>query len=103
MVRCMYILKMSRRRGALPYIPLGPPHSFLRTDAEALVPGQPADIAFSLFPTSVVLRKGHSIRVAIAGADASMFRRYPAEDTPTLTVFRQKDRFSYVELPIAKR
>jgi putative CocE/NonD family hydrolase len=87
----------------LPYIPLGPPHSFLRTDAESLVPGQPVDIAFSLFPTSVVLRKDHSIRVAIAGADSSMFRRYSAGDTPTLTVFRQKDHFSYVELPIGKR
>jgi len=87
----------------LPYIPLGPPHSFLRTDAEPLVPGQPSDIAFSLFPTSVVLRKGHSIRVAIAGADASMFRRYPAKGAPTLTVFRQPDRLSYVDLPIAKR
>jgi putative CocE/NonD family hydrolase len=90
-------------QGPLPYIPLGPPHSFLRTDAEPLVPGQPSDIAFSLFPTSVVLRKGHSIRVAIAGADASMFRRYPAKGAPTLTVFRQPDRLSYVELPIAKR
>ena len=87
----------------LPYVLLGPQHSFLRTDAEPLVPGEPSDIAFSLFPTSVLLLKGHSIRVAIGGADASMFRRYPAEDTPTLTVFRQKDRFSYVELPIAKR
>ena len=87
----------------LPYIPLGPAHSFLRTDAEPLLPGQPAEVAFSLFPTSVVLRKGHSIRVAIAGADASMFRRYPAEGIPTLTVFRQKDRLSYVELPIRDR
>jgi uncharacterized protein len=84
----------------LPYIPLGPPHSFLRPDAEPLVPGQSAEIALSLLPTSIVLGKGHSIRVAIAGADASMFRRYPAEGAPTLTVYRQKDRLSYVDLTI---
>jgi putative CocE/NonD family hydrolase len=86
-----------------PYVPLGPAHTFRRTDAEPLIPGRPVEVAFSLFPTSVVLRKGHSVRVAVAGADASMFRRYPAEGIPTLTVFRQKDRLSYVELPIRKR
>ena len=87
----------------LPYVPLGPRHSFLRTDAEPLVPGRPAEVAFSLFPTSVVLNKRHRIRLAIAGADTSMFQRYPAEGTPTMTVFRQKDRASYVELPIGNR
>jgi len=89
--------------GPLPYIPLGPQHSFLRTDAQPLGPGQPTEVAFSLFPTSVVLNKGHRIRLAIAGADTSMFQHYPAEGTPTLTVFRQKDRASYLELPVINR
>src|SRR5262249_14603964 len=94
-------LKIANR--PLPYIPLGPRHSFLRTDAAPLVPGQPTEVAFSLFPTSVVLSKGHRIRLAIAGADSSMFQRYPTRGTPTLTVYRQKDRPSYVELPIRSR
>jgi putative CocE/NonD family hydrolase len=87
----------------LPYIPLGPRHSFLRTDAEVLIPGQPAEIAFSLFSTSVVLGKGHSIRLAIAGADSSMFQRYPAQGSPVLTVYRQRDQTSYLELPVRNR
>jgi putative CocE/NonD family hydrolase len=84
---------------SLPYEPLGPAHSFLRADAEPLTPGEPATIRFSFFPTSVLLRKAHSIRLALAGADASLFQRYPAEGTPTWNVYREAQRASFVELP----
>jgi putative CocE/NonD family hydrolase len=85
---------------SLPYEPLGPAHSFLRKDAEPLVPGQPARIRFSLYATSVLLRKDHRIRVSLAGADAGVFRRYPAEGTPTWTVYREAQRASFLELPV---
>jgi uncharacterized protein len=65
------------------YEPLGPADSFLRADAEPMKLGEVATIRFSLFLTSVLLRKGHSIRIALAGADASLFQRYPATGTPT--------------------
>ncbi|MGD0008936.1 MAG: CocE/NonD family hydrolase C-terminal non-catalytic domain-containing protein [Terriglobia bacterium] len=52
-----------------------------------------------MFPTSVLLRKGHSIRLALAGADASLFQRFPAEGTPTWNVYREAQRASFVELP----
>jgi predicted acyl esterase len=41
-----------------------------------------------MYPTSVLLRKGHRIRVALAGADASLFEGWPAEGTPKLTISR---------------
>jgi hypothetical protein len=85
----------------LPFAPLGPAHSFLRADAEPMIPGQPATIRFSMFPTSVMLRKGHSIRIALAGADAGLFQRYPAEGTPQWTVYRESGRASFGELPVA--
>ncbi|MGA7930117.1 MAG: CocE/NonD family hydrolase [Candidatus Sulfotelmatobacter sp.] len=85
---------------SLPYEPLGPAHSFLRKDAEPLTPGEAARIRFALYPTSVLLRKGHRIRVALAGADASAFQRYPAEGTPTWTVYREAQRASSIELPV---
>jgi putative CocE/NonD family hydrolase len=75
---------------SLPYVPLGPAHSFLRADTEPLIPGEPATVRFSLFPTSIVLRKGHRIRVALAGADASLFERIPAAGTPTWTIYRDQ-------------
>jgi uncharacterized protein len=88
---------------SLPYEPLGPAHSFLRADAEPMKPSEVATIRFALFPTSVLLRKGHSIRVALAGADASLFQRYPATGTPTWTVYRETGRSSFLELPVKDR
>jgi putative CocE/NonD family hydrolase len=87
---------------SLPYEPLGPAHSFLRADAEPLVPGKPTTIRFSLYATSVLIRKSHRIRVALAGADADVFKRYPAEGTPTWHVYREAARASFVELPTRK-
>ena len=40
------------------------------------------------------------IRVALAGADASLFERYQAEGTPKLTVYREAQRASYLDLPV---
>ena len=85
---------------SLSYEPLGPPHSFLRKDAEPLVPGQPTRIRFSLYATSVLLSRGHRVRVALAGADADVYQRYPAEGTPTWTVFREAQRASFIDLPV---
>jgi putative CocE/NonD family hydrolase len=87
---------------SLPYEPLGPAHSFLRKDAEPLTPGETARIRFSLYPTSVLLRKGHQIRVALAGADASVFQRYPPGGTSAWTVYREARRASFIELPVRR-
>lgn len=38
--------------------------------------------------------------MALAGADASLFERYPAEGTPKLTVYREAQRASYLDLPV---
>jgi uncharacterized protein len=87
----------------LSYVPLGPAHSYVRADAEPMPAGQSAEIAFSMFPTSVLLHKGHRIRVALAGADESMFDRIPANATPIWTVYREKSRASSLEVPARKR
>jgi putative CocE/NonD family hydrolase len=87
----------------LPYQPIGPAHSFLRKDAEPLTPGEVARIRFALYPTSVVLRKGHRIRVSLAGADADVYKRYPQEGNPTWTVYRNAQRASFLELPVKHR
>lgn len=98
------ILRMIDRKEvdpkSLPYVPLGPPHSFLRRDAEPLTPGEPARIRIGLYPTSVLLHKGHRIRLALAGADAAVFQRYPADGTPIWTMYREGHRASFIELPV---
>jgi len=86
-----------------PYVQTGPYHSFLRDDAQPLVPGEVAEISFQLYATSVKISKGDRIRVAIAGHDASMFDRYPADETPVWTVHRNNTYPSSIQLPIQTR
>jgi putative CocE/NonD family hydrolase len=78
----------------------GPVHSFAREDAQPLVPGEVATIGIRLNPISAKIKRGHRVRVAIAGADAAIFRRVPTEGTPTLTLERNATQMSYVELPV---
>jgi len=100
------ILRLIDRREvapeSLPYKPFGPAHSFLRKDAEPLIPGQTAIIRLALYPTSILMRKGHRIRVALAGADAELFQRYPANGTPTWTIYREAQRASFLDLPVRR-
>jgi len=74
-----------------------------RHNAQPLVPGEPAELKICMWPTSILLRKGHQIRVALAGADAGSFRRYPPVGDVTWTVYRQRSLGSYVELPMRPR
>jgi uncharacterized protein len=83
-----------------PYPMFGPYHSFERKDALPMVPGEPAEIGFTMLPTSVRIARGHSLRLAIAGHDRDSFCRYPAEGTPTLHVHRSKLCASSLTLPV---
>ena len=86
-----------------PYIVLGPYHSFERADVTFLAPGEVTEITFSLYPTSVLIKKGHRLRVAVAGHDASVFARYPAEGTPMFTVQRNGLYSSHIVVPMTTR
>lgn len=88
---------------ALPYETLGVYHSLKREDSAPLVPGEVTEISFNLYTTSVLIEEGHSIRVAIAGHDASMFERYPAEATPTFTVEYNRVYASSILLPVMQK
>jgi putative CocE/NonD family hydrolase len=82
-----------------PYFLYGPYRRFTREDAEPLVPGEVTELVFDLWATSVLIDKGHRIRVAIAGADEDNFARYPAEGNPTWTVERNAAYVSKITLP----
>lgn len=75
-------------------------HSYNEEDALLMVPGKAETIKLKLWPTSVLIKKGHSIRVAIAGADKSTFDRIPKNGTPTLTIHRTTLESSFITLPI---
>jgi len=69
--------------------------SLFRKDAEPLAPTAAATRRLSMYPTSVLLRKGHRIRLGLARADASLFDRYRAELTAQSTVYSEAQRASY--------
>ena len=85
-----------------PYRMPEPYHSFKRKDGAPLVPGKIAEMSFGLHPISALIRKGHRIRVGIAGADKDSFARIPAEGTPTISLERNRANVSYIDLPIIK-
>ena len=77
-----------------------PYHSFEEKDAAPMPVNEVEEVTFKLWPTSVLIEKGHSIRIAIAGTDKDTFDRVPAEGTPSYTVHRSTAYPSFVDLPI---
>ena len=86
-----------------PYKIFVPYHSYLRKDNLPLVPGEVAEIKLGLYPTSVLIKKGSRLRIAISGADKDSFRRYPAEGNPILSIQRNNSFASHIDLPVIKK
>jgi uncharacterized protein len=82
-----------------PYRQVVPYRTFKRADAQPLVPGEIAELRFDLLPTSYLFQRGHRLRVAIAGADASHFAILPG-GPPTVQVHRSRLHNSRIELPV---
>lgn len=80
-----------------------PYHSFMKKDAQPLKPGEVAELRFHLQPISVLVKKGHRLRVAIAGHDKDTFIRIPADGTPTISMKRNSHGLSRIDLPIIMR
>lgn len=85
-----------------PYTMLTPYRSFHREDAAPLIPGAPTKLLIPLLPTSYLVRQGHRIRIAIAGADKHNFANLPG-DAPVINVFRDSIRASKLDLPVVDR
>jgi predicted acyl esterase len=86
-----------------PFVTVGPYHSYTEADAEPMIPGEVAEVTFSLHPTSVLFPRGHRIRIAIGGADADTFARIPTEGTLEWTIERSPDQASRILLPVIPR
>lgn len=80
----------------------GPFHSYLKSDAMPLVPGEVTELSFEMLATSVLIKPGHRLRVAFAGADTSMnFAQYPADGSaPNWLVQINSVYPSHINLPI---
>lgn len=88
---------------AAPYWLGVPYHTFKQADSSPLPRSEFVELHFGLQPTSVLVRKGHSLRVAIAGADKDTFAPIPSNSSAKLRVSRSQIMPSSIELPIIKR
>ncbi|WP_282056985.1 CocE/NonD family hydrolase [Maribacter luteus] len=79
-----------------------PYHSFRKSDASPMPIDKIEEVSFKLHPTSILIKKGHAIRIAISGADKDTFDKVPTEGIPTLSIYRNKTNISFLELPIIK-
>jgi uncharacterized protein len=96
-------LRLSQRAIAdrqLPELAGRTPRGYLRADARPMPVGTPTQVRFDLLPTSVVLRAGHRLRVAIAGHDQGHFAPVPANATPTYTIHHNPTHPSALTLPM---
>ena len=78
----------------------GPYHSFNRADAQDMRPGEVTEVSVRLSPIAALVRRGHRLRLAIAGADADTFDPVPADGSATLTVQRNRSHASMLELTV---
>lgn len=80
-------------KDAVPY------RTYEKVDADPLEANQVTQLLFDLLPTSYQFKKGHQIRVAIAGADRDHFKII-YKDLPEIKVHHNEQYPSKIELPI---
>ena len=90
---------------APPYRTLMPHRTYRRSDGSPLVPGEIAEIVVGLQPTSALFKRGHRIRVAIAGHDDGVFERSPAVEGEEVAfdLHRSVRHPSRIDLPVVPR
>ncbi|HTQ13097.1 MAG TPA: CocE/NonD family hydrolase [Rhizomicrobium sp.] len=92
------VLKLQHRKPAKPgALSADPLHTYLRADMN-MARMSWEDVAIALSPIAAVVKKGHALRIAIAGADAGNLERSPDRGTAALTV--EYGPTTYVELPV---
>jgi putative CocE/NonD family hydrolase len=86
-----------------PYKQFVPYHSFKRSDAMPLIPGEVTEITFGLNPISALIRRGWSLRVSISGADKGTFARIPLTGSPNVEILLGGEQPSFIEIPLKGR
>jgi uncharacterized protein len=76
--------------------------SFTHEDMTELEPGMPTLIRFELIPTSYLLRKGHSIRIAITTSDSDHFDTPAALSLHPIEIFHDSRYPSALHIPVQK-
>lgn len=83
-----------------PYPLFGPYHTFEKKDAMPMPVGELTEIGFDLLPLSVRVKKGHALRIAIAGHDKNCFDRLPPVGEQMYGIYRNAEAASYIDIPV---
>ncbi len=76
-----------------------PHRTYRRADAAPLIPGEVVRLTLDLLPVSYQFKKGHRIRIALAGADKDHFQLLD-NPSPTWEIWHTPARPSHIELPV---
>jgi putative CocE/NonD family hydrolase len=77
-----------------------PDHTYRKEDALPYKSGETVQLTFDLLPISYQFRKGHRIRISIAGADAGHFN-LPSPQPSEFKISSAAGAPSYVQLPVS--
>jgi putative CocE/NonD family hydrolase len=76
-----------------------PNRTYRRNDAAPLIPDEVVPLTLDLLPVSYQFKKGHRIRVALAGADKDHFQLLDGPP-PIWQIWHTSERPSHIELPV---
>ncbi|MDA0738882.1 MAG: CocE/NonD family hydrolase [Nitrospirae bacterium] len=82
-----------------PYPDAIPYRSYRSADSLPMIPDKITTLTFNLLPTSYLFKKGHRIRLALAGTDRDHFKILTGPP-PTFRIFRNGNTSSHLTLPI---
>ena len=77
-----------------------PYHSYTKVDSEAMNSQKVETVVMDLYPTSHVFKKGHRIRVRIAGTDTYNFKNLYPNGGANWKIYHDKELSSSVALPV---
>ena len=62
---------------------------------------EPNEVAFDLIPTAWTFNAGNRLRLSLRGADADNTASIRETESPTIRIFREPTRPSWMQLPVA--
>jgi uncharacterized protein len=80
----------------------GARRSFSRADGAPVTPGELMHVEVPLLPTAALIRKGHRLRLSLAGADAGTFLPLTGDAAATWKVAYGADNASRVTVPMRR-
>ncbi len=78
-----------------------PHRTYRRADASPLIPNEVTQLTIDLLPISYQFKKGHRIRVALAGADKDHFQLLDSH-APTWKIWHTPNHPSHITLPVVQ-